>query len=516
MKRADLSNFLLDHLVDQSHHQNHSNHHRQNHHHLQPIQQVSISAPMISDPHHTLLRRQYGAQSAESLPPRLPATVAATAATATAVHREDLSQLPSLRARVRVHVHGVILCLPSSQDSQAYMEAMQKCPDLVETETDPIQFVRCCDYDILNAAKRLCMYWTERVKLFGSQRAFLPLVLTGTGALTPEDVHTIHAGYPAILPDTTTGRKVILEDRSNWTRTASMENKLRAWFYCMCILSKDIMSQTEGYVTGLIVLVTPRDRDMDWNLVHRLAHLGSQVFPIKPSGHFISIPNRRKRNLITAFSQTVMDICRHWYDNPQMQFHVESEPNQVLRELMEVGFTKKGIPLSFGGEWKNEDWYNWCQERKEWEQELYRDRLLKKAPSSSSSGDHSGSRYVMGDQVSESVGATASSDSCQVDSGNRRHPDHHRHSAAAQPQGGLGGGDDDPMDEEQAQARRESVLRSRRHRERRKEHVKSLKEDHAKLSFQNSQLRAEQERLVRLVEEAQNVVSLISRQDAIL
>ena len=415
----------------------------------------------------------------------------------------DLSQLPLLRARVRTYVHGVIQCLPSGQNCQAYQEAMQKCPDLVDTESDPIQFVRCCQYDILEAAKRLCRYWTERLKLFGSQRAFLPLVLTGTGALTPEDVHTIFAGYPTILPETNTGRKVVLDDRNNWTQTATDENKLRAWFYAMCIVCKDILSQMDGLLIGLAVLVTPRSRcEFDWEFAHRLSHLGSKVFPVRPCGHFVSIPIRRKHHLIATASKAVVELCRYWYKDPKMYFHVESEPNQILKELMNVGLSKRGIPMAFGGDWTTEDWYNWCQERQEWEEHVYKNRLLKKPPSLTSTSTCQtdnvahGTTTCLPSTVAESRGDPSHADTENAN-GKRKQEE------------------PDAMDANECKEtnRRSNVLRCRRDRQRRKQEIEALKQEATQLTVDHEHLRAEQERLSTLLAEAQHVVSIISRED---
>jgi hypothetical protein len=74
-----------------------------------------------------------------------------------------------------------IRLIPMEQ-KQAYLEAMEKAPHLVVTETDPTQFVRVCEYNIRAAAQRLCVYWKERKEIFGDERAFLPLTITGNGA----------------------------------------------------------------------------------------------------------------------------------------------------------------------------------------------------------------------------------------------------------------------------------------------------------------------------------------------
>ncbi|KAL7580681.1 hypothetical protein ACA910_002193 [Epithemia clementina (nom. ined.)] len=342
------------------------------------------------------------------------AAVAAAGAVAPAAYQQsqqeqlqdELSQLPAMRARMRGYMDGVIRSTMPPQQSQAYTEAVEHDANLVLTETDPLQFLRCCNYDIWKGSERLCRYWTERKKLFGPQRAFLPLTLTGTGALTHDDVHTIFAGYPAILPDTTDGRKCLLEDRNNWVDGASEESKIRAWFYVMKILAKDDRCQTEGMLIGLVVTFTPRNRDMDWTFLRRVAYLNAQVFPVKgSSGHFLGISTHRKRHMAAAVAKTAVDICRHLCPAASLRVHLQTEPNEILNELTSAGFIKKGIPLMFGGKWKVDDWYQWCQIQKEWEKKVYRGRLLKEPPSRSSA-TLGNPRFTNSSPVSACTGAS--------------------------------------------------------------------------------------------------------------
>jgi hypothetical protein len=105
-------------------------------------------------------------------------------------------------------------------------------------------FVRRCGYDIWSASTRLCAYWKERKSVF-RERAFLPLVLTGKGALTEDDVATLHAGWPAILPDTSSGQKAVFFDRRKWIPSHNTENRLRCVFYVFKVLAEDKRTQTE-------------------------------------------------------------------------------------------------------------------------------------------------------------------------------------------------------------------------------------------------------------------------------
>lgn len=51
------------------------------------------------------------------------------------------------------------------------------------------------------AARRMVSYWKERKAAFGDERAFLPMnLVSGHGALSPEDVNTLQAGHWLHLP----------------------------------------------------------------------------------------------------------------------------------------------------------------------------------------------------------------------------------------------------------------------------------------------------------------------------
>ncbi|KAL7580682.1 hypothetical protein ACA910_002194 [Epithemia clementina (nom. ined.)] len=453
------------------------------------------------------------------------------------LHPDDISQLPALRARVRSYVDGVIRSNNSilpRHETLAYLEAMAKDPELVYEESDPLQFVRYCKYDLWAGAKRLCMYWTERRRLFGPQRAFLPLTLTGTGALTPEDVHNLHAGYPAILPDTVTGRKCVLIDRNNWIRTATDDSKLRAWFYVNCIMAKDEFSQIEGLL-ALIVMITPRDREIDWNFVRRLTYLGTHVFPIRVCAHYLSKPNRRKYTMATQLTKTALQLTESLFRQksdaaePSLNFHIETEANQILNELASFGLTKKSIPLVFGGEWKIQDWFVWCQERKEWEEVVYKNRLLKKPPA----GDNNSSSGLPATTAATRIGvatmtAAGQSGAAIINASNfvnfaalresmvmnqpahlqqpqqQQQPQHYQlQKREQQPQ------EEQQESEQQRQelVRMENVLRSRRERQRRRIEFDTLRQESFQLSLDNERLTVEQNRLNQLLAKAERLVS---------
>ena len=264
------------------------------------------------------------------------------------------SQIPDL---VRCHVHDVIQYSLPYEQTRAYLQAMKQDSEMVHIETDPIQYVRYCNYDLWAGAQRLCLYWTIRVELFGIQRAFLPLTITGTGALTSEDVITVHCAAICLLPKTRIGQSCILVDRRKLLPNLTAESRLRAIFYILSMMvqeqqqherqrqqqddknnsnmssnnnnnksdsDRDCMDQKNqaqiqnpyddaneqqqqqqvqqqvqqqqqrDVALFLMVMVTPRNHAIDWNFMHRASSITKSIFPIRLQFHLLGIPHKNK------------------------------------------------------------------------------------------------------------------------------------------------------------------------------------------------------------------------------
>jgi hypothetical protein len=86
---------------------------------------------------------------------------------------------------------------------------LERAPQLVESESDAAGFLRCEKYDAWAAALRLVKYWEARKKIFGPDRAFLPMTMAGAMA---EDMEHLRKGFLLILPDDDHGRAVAYWD----------------------------------------------------------------------------------------------------------------------------------------------------------------------------------------------------------------------------------------------------------------------------------------------------------------
>jgi hypothetical protein len=131
-------------------------------------------------------------------------------------------------------------------EKQAYLEALDRAPLLVESESEPVGFLRCEKYDAWAAARRLVAYWETRRKFFGPERAFLPMTQTGAMA---EDMEYVEKALITILPCDDHCRPVVCWDRIRSTvAVAPRASVLRCWFYVCSVLGEQEEAQKRGYV----------------------------------------------------------------------------------------------------------------------------------------------------------------------------------------------------------------------------------------------------------------------------
>lgn len=147
--------------------------------------------------------------------------------------------------------------------------ATTHCPALVD-DAFLLMFLRARKFDAASAAERIERYWTQRVELFGMDKAFLPLTLNG--ALKDDSV-ALNMGM--IVPTNTNdsiGRAIVVvdpsrQDKSRYTR----ESMARAFWYVLHSVLEDESAQQKGVIfinyaknvrfgqfdRGLISLIAP-------------------------------------------------------------------------------------------------------------------------------------------------------------------------------------------------------------------------------------------------------------------
>jgi hypothetical protein len=133
---------------------------------------------------------------------------------------------------------------------QEYLEAMERAPEVVRQETDPVAFLRSQHYDAWSAAARLVAYWEIRKQIFGPDRFVLPMTLDGAMA---DSAEAFSKGTIMILPDDRKGRAVVYCDRIRAVvrSIVSREEFFCCFFYVLHVMLERNSVQKRGYV-GLI------------------------------------------------------------------------------------------------------------------------------------------------------------------------------------------------------------------------------------------------------------------------
>uniref|UniRef100_A0A7S2VC70 BZIP domain-containing protein n=1 Tax=Entomoneis paludosa TaxID=265537 RepID=A0A7S2VC70_9STRA len=425
------------------------------------------------------------------------------------------------------------------------MQALQKAPKVCETESDPLLFVKRCNFDMWSAAKRLCLYWKERLSIFGPQRAFLPLTLTGDGALTVEDVMSLHAGYPAILPEhaASTGQCVVFLDRRAWLPYVStVERRLRTIFYIFKVVAEEFrpaivrsmesdeeakngsnsqdskqQQHTLQYPVLFLGLVAHAGRtsyhELEAPWVYRALTLFQSAMPIKFEFHVLNMPVWSSRSKLEKLQHLIKWTAEYvlYILGSSAEIHTESEKGQLMKHLqVDIGLSLKSIPACIGGDWEFKEFQEWCKVQSGKERELKTLAELTENSSSSSPISTASSNQSTDNPTPLSLATAATST---------------RHFAAAaassldtvtavaessnvsQPQPRRTTHSTTHLTKEEKEAKRKlaDVIKSRRKRERKRKEFSTLKEEVAQLTQENQSLQRDEEQLQQLLQQAQQL-----------
>jgi len=140
----------------------------------------SVSAPLVQDANYLAQAKQFEDTTTHSLP------------------SITIQDTEAIRWTARSAVEEALSFIPEA-DKSAYLKVRHHAPHLIDSESDVLYFVRRENFHAHDAACRLVRYWKVREELFG-ERAFLPMIQIGTGALTQDDCVVLRCGALALLP----------------------------------------------------------------------------------------------------------------------------------------------------------------------------------------------------------------------------------------------------------------------------------------------------------------------------
>jgi hypothetical protein len=262
---------------------------------------------------------------------------------------------PILGAEAKSQLEQALRDIPVDEKA-SYLEAVRVVPHLVNTESNPILFLRVDDGNAQKAAARLCMYWTKRAQLFG-ERAFLSLRdCSGSGALDEAAVKILDMGAAVQLPDDTKGSPVFCSDSSRLADGLKTPGKVRLQVL-FHVLNKIAESNPMGQSRGVILLRVVTEAAFDRTKVGQVIAILDQAIPLKIKVfRMLCIPPPGAKRM---FEQTALPVNQKFYSEvwgDRAKVHVAASAVELVRKLKTKGLRKSGLPLSCGGRWKYETW----------------------------------------------------------------------------------------------------------------------------------------------------------------
>lgn len=229
-----------------------------------------------------------------------------------------------------------------------YVEALKVAPQLVKTESDPERFLRFTNFNAAAAAQSLVNYWKRRRDTF-QERAFLPLSITGYGALSQEAIQIYKSGLAVHLPNDAQGCAVVCFDPTRRPLDCSPRARKEVLFYNGHRLSENPQSQTEGF-SALILMNEFRYDPTSQESINILFN----CFPIKiRCWHlFNCIPPSETNWLVQKFMRGLELLFGHVLRNNWTYFYTsQSEDCSFVETLESHGIAVDGIPRCLGGNW---------------------------------------------------------------------------------------------------------------------------------------------------------------------
>lgn len=303
------------------------------------------------------------------------AAATATEASSQTVPGEGLPETPEFMQQAKEQLHQVLESMPA-EGKKAYDEAMTRAPHLVDLESNVERFLRFDKFNPKAAAKRIADYWEARLDLFGPERTYLPMMLSGQGAMSEDDVEVLKSGHIMVLPDDMLGRPVVLHDTSRLCTAQLMDpdKRLRCMFYVYSVLSQRDGAQETGY--NALTLLSDKTRLSSFNTT--MSWKAMTLFSIRKvipltmvSSQHVMLSTRPAIKSIVVWTKKAFN--KPEVDRPKnLVFHGFKPLDALHVDLRKEGFHLEGLPkVSLGGLFTFGCFRRWIDERIRHEQQLY-------------------------------------------------------------------------------------------------------------------------------------------------
>jgi len=252
--------------------------------------------------------------------------------------------------------------LLESTDRTAFDMATKKCPDLLDAESAPERFFEASNRQYRATAENLSNYWSHRLETFGEDRAFLPLTVTGDGALSKEVVAAMKCGAYTILRTDEYDRPVLLIDQAKFCPLCCEKTEImtQTIFYLMNFLfSTSDQALSNGVV---VVLAVDTSRFIEPN-ARTFKFLQEEIIPIKiRSIHFLV---HRKTPQVAPIMTAWLNVFSKWKNSlGRYTVHYGECEKEFTSRVAIYGLSRNHLPKRLGGSIDSTSKFlNWCKDR---------------------------------------------------------------------------------------------------------------------------------------------------------
>jgi hypothetical protein len=250
------------------------------------------------------------------------------------------------------------------EEKGAFLEAVERVPDLVDLESPPQDFLIAENYNTWAAAERAVNYWELRAWLFG-ERAWLPMTSTGNGCLNEEDCALLETGFCSILDENAdmSGRGVLCFEVPHRKLLVHRMSIVRVIFYLISVAHERESVRKKG----LIVVADTKNYTtsrFDRKFIKCVAYLFMGYHPVNTKAYHMCAPPGHKSCFLLVLPFIKYFQTRHI----RQRFLVHNgNGSEVAMDLEQYGINKHCLPVSLGGTKTLNDFDNWLAHRRELE-----------------------------------------------------------------------------------------------------------------------------------------------------
>jgi len=199
--------------------------------------------------------------------------------------------------------------------------------------------------------------------------------------MNQDDISFLRNGYLCVLPPDRDGRTVICYDPSRRTHHAK-ESRMRIAFYFWSIICENETSIRNGYV-GIVLLgngsfgVSSLD-----GAIRDCVDIIVDCFPTEPKNiHLVQMvrPMTARRSLLQILLPLLLNVMGRLLEKAAVT-HSPDSHREMMQEFESHGVSSSGLPVSTGGAWTYDEFYQWQLERCRVERKRYQWNLYRAVP----------------------------------------------------------------------------------------------------------------------------------------